>query len=86
MGAGDAARLLPPCADAIDATIHIATSVVTDRRARHRARPEHDACPGNAAPGIPNVGAVHDRVGWRWIESETYKPQQGAGSNPGNCR
>ena len=58
---------LPPHPNSIDAAICIATGVMTDRSACHRTRPEHDACPGNAAPGIANVGAVHDRVGWRWI-------------------
>jgi hypothetical protein len=59
---------------------------MTDCSARHRTRPEHDACPGNTTDGIFNVLAVHDRLGWRWIESETGKPQQDASSNPGNCR
>jgi hypothetical protein len=59
---------LPPRANAIDAAIHIATGVMTHRSTRYRPRPEHDACPGNAAPGISNVGAIHDRLGWRWIE------------------
>ena len=79
-------RELPPHPNAIDAAICIATGVMTDRSARHRTRPEHDACPGNAAGRIFNVLAVHDRLGWRWIESETCKPQQDASSNPGNCR
>jgi len=78
--------LLPPRPDAIDAAIHIATGVMTHRSARHRTRPQHDACSGNAAPGIANVRAVHDRLGWRWIESDTCKAQQRASSNPGNCR
>jgi len=77
---------LPPRPNAIDAAICIAASVMTDRSARHRTRPEHDACPGNATGRIFNVLAVHDRLGWRRIESETCKPQQGASSNPGNCR
>ena len=77
---------LPPRPNAIDATICIATGVMTDRSARHRTGPEHDACPGNASHRIFNVLAVYDRVGWGWIESETCKPQQGASSNPGNCR
>jgi len=77
---------LPPHPNAIDAAICIATGVMTDRSACHRTRPEHDACPGNATGRIFNVLAVHDRLGWRWIESETCKPQQGASSNPGNCR
>ena len=71
-------RLTPP--------FTVATGVMTDRSARHRTRPEHDACPRNATGGISDVLAVHDRLGWRWIESETCKPQQGASSNPGNCR
>ena len=77
---------LPPRPKAIDATIYIATGVMPDRSARHRTRPEHDACPGNATRRIFNVLAVYDRVGWGWIESETCKPQQGASSNPGNSR
>jgi hypothetical protein len=77
---------LPPRPNAIDAAIHIATGVMTHRSARHRPRPEHDACPHNATGRIFNVLAVHDRLGWRWIESETCKPQQDASSNPGNCR
>jgi hypothetical protein len=32
--------------------------------------------------GITDVFAVHDRLGWRWIESETCKPQQDASSIP----
>jgi hypothetical protein len=78
-------RPLPPHTHAIDATIHIPTSVVPDGGARDRARPEYDAGPGNAPPGISNVCAVDDRIGWRWSESETCKPQQGAGGNPGKC-
>ena len=77
---------LPPRPNAIDATICIATGVMTDRSARHRTRPEHDAGPRHATGRIADVLAVHDRLGWRWIESETCKPQQGASSNPGNCR
>jgi hypothetical protein len=77
---------LPPHSNAIDAAIQVAAGVMTDRSARHRTRPQHDACAGNAAGRIFNVLTVHDRLGWRWIESETCKPQQGAGSNPGNCR
>ena len=61
---------LPPHPNAIDATICIATGVMTDRSARHRTRPEHDARPGNATLRIFNVLAVHDGLGWRWIESE----------------
>jgi len=59
---------------------------MTDRSARHRTRPEHDAGPRHATGRIADVLAVHDRLGWRWIESETCKPQQGASSNPGNSR
>jgi hypothetical protein len=59
---------------------------MADRSARHRTRPEHDACLGYATYRIFNVLAVHDRFGWCWIESETRKPQQGARSNPGNSR
>ena len=77
---------LPPYPNAIDTAIGIATDVLTDRSARYRARPEHDACPGNATHRIFNVLAVHDRPGWRWIESDASKPQQDAGSNPGNSR
>jgi len=77
---------LPPRPNAIDAAICIAAGVMTDRSARHRTRPEHDACPGNATYWIFNVLTVHDRLGWRWIESETCKPQQNASRNPGNCR
>jgi hypothetical protein len=47
---------------------------MTDRSARHRTRPEHDAGPGNTTNRIFNVLAVHDRLGWGWIESETCKP------------
>jgi hypothetical protein len=57
---------------------------MTDRSARHRTRPEHDACPGNATGRIADVLAVHDRLGWGWIESETRNPQQDASGNPGN--
>jgi len=77
---------LPPCPNAIDATICIAAGVMPDRSARHRTRPEHDTCPGNATRWIFNVLAVYDRVGWGWIESETCKPQKGASSNTSNCR
>jgi hypothetical protein len=77
---------LPPHPNAIDATIHVATGVMTDRSARHRTRPEHDASPCDAMDGITDVFAVHDRLGWRWSESETCKPQQGASSDPGNSR
>jgi hypothetical protein len=80
------ASALPPYPNAIDAAICIATGVMADRSARHRTRPEHDACPGNATLRIFNVLAIHDRLGWRWVESETCKSQQGAGSNAGNCR
>src|SRR3954468_23092865 len=37
----------------------------------HRTRPEHDACAGNAPSGISLVCAVHDRLSWRGIESDT---------------
>ena len=77
---------LTPHPNAIDATIYVSTGVMTDRSARHRTRPEHDACPGNATHRIFNVLAVYDRVSWRRIEGDTCKPQQGANSNPGNCR
>ncbi len=77
---------LPPHPNAIDATIHVTTGVMTDRSARHRTRPKHDACPCDAMGGITDVFAVYDRLGWRWIESETCKAQQGASSNPGNSR
>jgi hypothetical protein len=76
---------LPRRPNAIDATICVATGVMTDRSARHWTRAEHDACPGNAMGGITDVFAIHDRLGWLWIESETCKPQQDASSNPG-CR
>src|SRR3954466_11715944 len=71
-------RLTPP--------FIFATGIVTDRRTRHRTRPEHDACAGNAPSGISLVCAVHDRLSWRGIESDTCKPQQGASSDLGNCR
>ena len=77
---------LPPHPNAIDAAIQIATGVMTDRSARHRTRPEYDAGPSHATGRIADVLAVHDRLGWRWAESETCKPQQGASSNPGHCR
>ena len=77
---------LPPHSNAIDASVHIASGIVTDRSARYRTRPEHDAGPRHATGRIADVLAVHDRLGWRWIESDTCKPQQGASSNPGNCR
>jgi hypothetical protein len=76
---------LPPHPNAIDATVCIAAGVMTDRSARHRTRPEHGPRPGNATLRIFNVLAVHDRLGWRWIESETCKPQQGASSNARGC-
>ena len=79
-------RALPPRSNAIDATIHVATGIVTDRSTRHRSRPEHDARAGNAPPGITLVCAVHDRFGWRWIEGDTCKPQHDASSDPGNSR
>jgi hypothetical protein len=47
---------------------------MTDRSARHRTRPEHDAGPRHATGRIADILAVHDRLGWRWIESETCKP------------
>jgi len=77
---------LPPHPNAIDATVCVATGVMTDRSTRHRSRPEHDACPSNATHRIFNVLAIDDRLGWGWIERETCKPQQGASSNPGKCR
>ena len=77
---------LPPHSDAIDAAVCIATSVMTHRSACHRTRPKHDACARNAACRIFSVLAVHDRTGWRWIESETCKPQQCARSDPRSCR
>jgi hypothetical protein len=77
---------LPPRSNAIDATIHVATGIVTDRSTRHRTGPEHDARAGNAPSGITLVCAVHDRFGWRWIEGDTCKPQQGASSDPDNSR
>ena len=76
----------PPRPNAIDAAIQIATGVMTDRSARHRTRPEHDAGPRHATGRIADVLAVHDGLGWRRAECETCKPQQGASSNPGNCR
>jgi hypothetical protein len=79
-------RPLPPGSDTIDATIRIAAGVMTDCGARHRAGPEHDACPSNATRWVGSVLAIHDRIGWAWIERETCKAQQGAGSNPGNSR
>ena len=79
-------NILPPCPNAVDATVHVATGVMTNRSARHGTRPEHDACPGNAPPGITLVRAVHDRVGWRRTEGDTCKPQEGANSNTGNSR
>ena len=77
---------LPPRPNAIDATIHVAAGVMTNRSARHGARSQHDACPGNATGRIFSILAVHDRLGRGWIESETCKPQQGASTNPGKCR
>ena len=77
---------LPPHPDAIDATIHVATGVMTDRSARHRTRPEHDACPGHATVRIFNVLAVNYGPGQCWTESDTCKPQQDAGNSSGNCR
>jgi hypothetical protein len=83
---GNPPGALPPRSNAIDATIHVATGIVTDRSTRHRSRPEHDARAGNAPPGITLVCAVHDRFGWRWIEGDTCKPQHDASSDPGNSR
>ena len=80
------ARPLPPRPHAIDSTIHIATSVVTDRSARHRARPEYDARPGNTTSWILSVLTVDHCTGGRWIERETGKAQEGASSNPANSR
>src|SRR4051794_41826753 len=77
---------LPSHPNAIDAAIHVATGVMTDGSTCHRTSPEHDACPCDAMGGITDVLAVHDRLGWRWIESETCKPQQDACSNPGDGR
>src|SRR3954468_9445948 len=77
---------LSPHPNAIDATIHVTTGVMTDRSARHRTRPEHNACAGNASLRIFDVLAVHDRLGRRWIECETCKSQQDTGSNAGHRR
>ena len=74
--------LLPPHTNAIDATICIATGIMTDRSPRHRTGPEHDAGPRHATGRIADVLAVHDRLGWRWIESETCKPQQALAAIP----
>jgi|UPI0004808D5B hypothetical protein len=74
---------LPTRPNAIDAAICIAAGVMTDCSARHRTRPQNDACPCDAMGGITDVFAVHDRLGWRWMESETGKPQQDS-RNPGN--
>src|SRR6185312_13899431 len=77
---------LPPHTNAIDATICIATGIMTDSSPRHRTGPEHDAGPSHATRRIIDVGAVDDGMGGCWIESETCKPQQGASSNPDNSR
>jgi len=66
---------LPPHPNAIDAAICVAPGVMTDGSARHRTRPEHEASPGDATHRIFNVLAVHNRLGGRWIERETYKPK-----------
>ena len=66
--ARDPNKPLPPHPNAIDAAIHIAAGVMPDRSARHRTRPEHDAGPRHATGRIADVLAVHDRLGWRWIE------------------
>ena len=79
-------RFLPASTHAIDTAVCVATGVMTDRSTRHRTGPEDDAGPRHATGRIADVLAVYDRIGWRWIESETSKPQQGAGSNAGNCR
>ena len=79
----EAPGALPPRSNAVDAAVHIATRVMTNRSARHRTRPQHDTCPGNAARWICGVLAIHDRIGWLGIESKTCKPQQGTGCNPG---
>ena len=79
-------KLLPPNSNAVDTPICIATGVMTDRSTRYRSRREHDAGSCHATDGIADVLAVHDRVGWHWVESETCKPQQDASGYPGNCR
>ena len=45
---------------------------MTDRSARHRTRPEHDADPGNATGGIIHVLAVHDCPSWCCTESDGH--------------
>ena len=65
--------LLPPHADTVNAAIQIAAGVMTDRSARHRAWPEHDARPCHAAHGIANIGAVNNSMSRCGTERDACK-------------
>ena len=77
-----AGKCLSPHPNAIDAAICVSADIMTDRSARHRTRPEHDAGPRHATGRIADVLAVHDRLGWRWAESETCKPHRALAAIP----
>ena len=55
---------------------------MTDRSARHRTRPEHDAGPRHATGRIFNVLAVNHGPSRCWIESETRKPNRALAAIP----
>jgi hypothetical protein len=75
---------LPPHSNAIDAAIQIAAGVMTDRSARNRTGPEHDARPCHATRRIADILTVYDRLGRCRSESDSRKSQQDARCNPGN--
>jgi len=68
----------------IDAAIQIASGIVPDSGARHRARPEHDASPRHAALRIIDVLAVHHSHRRFWVEGDSRETKQDAPGNPRN--
>jgi predicted ATPase len=71
---------LPPYANAIYASICIASRVVTDRSAGDGTRAEHDTGPCDAAGRITHVCAVDDGAGRLWGCGDEAGCQQRSGS------
>ena len=78
-------RPLPPHSNAIDASIHIASGIVTDRSTRNGAGVEHHACPRHATRRVAYVSAVNDCARRFITKRDTRKPQQDTGGNSCNC-